>query len=789
MSWQLVSFLILAGVLIGGFAWYERSRPPAQVVALVAALAALAIVGRIAFAAFPNVKPTTDIVIFAGFALGAAPGFAVGALTALVSNFWFGQGVWTPWQMAAWGLCGVLGAMLARVVRNPGRLILALVCGLAAVGFGAILNFSLVVSYGGEVSWGHFWFWETRAVPFEIAHASGNIVLALVAGPAMVRMLVRFRERFEWKRAEVGTIASPDARPPDAGEAGPGSSPGRRAALPSGVAAILLAAVLLLGAFGSAHAQAAAGSGPEAATAWLESVQNEDGGWGESKGSGSSQQMTGWVMLGLEAAGVNPQDVTSSAGISPVDYLGTELTAIQSPGDLSRTILALEGAGIEPREFGGRNLVAALLAKRRSDGSYDGWPNSTAYAVLALRSAGIANVSDSLEWLRQAQNEDGGWGDVLGSPSNADGTGAVLQALSPSSQASSRAVNYLRQVQQKGGGWRLGGNGALNTQSTSRAIQGLLAAGANPTDFKRGGKSAYDYIEELQAGNGSYRYSSKSDQTPIWVTGDVLVAAAKQHLPLAAVPRAPQPKPVTPVPIPIPAPEVTPEPLPEPLPLPDVGGVGPTPNPTPVFPEGGSSGKFQHGKKGKGNQGGETGGLGPEAGAGVPAVPPGEAGEPIPETGSTIEPQDGEAFSTGEPAGESSSDGGSVLGSILAGLVAGGLLFAIGYGPYKRWQSTHGSGPGAPGPTPPGDGQPTQPPGAMPVAGAPGAAPPVGTPGAAPPASTPGVAPPGVTVPPSPAAPGPATPPPVPTPPRYYGGEPTPVPINAAPPSGPPRSR
>src|SRR5215475_2056795 len=113
MSWQLVSFLILTGVLLAGFAWYERSRPPSQVVALVAALAALAIAGRIAFAAFPNVKPTTDIVIFAGYALGGAPGFAVGALTGLVSNFWLGQGPWTPWQMAGWGMTGLLGAWLA----------------------------------------------------------------------------------------------------------------------------------------------------------------------------------------------------------------------------------------------------------------------------------------------------------------------------------------------------------------------------------------------------------------------------------------------------------------------------------------------------------------------------------------------------------------------------------------------------------------------------------------------------------------------------------------------------
>jgi energy-coupling factor transport system substrate-specific component len=716
MSWQVGSFTILALVLIGGFAWYERSRPPAQVVALVAALAALAIVGRIAFAAFPNVKPTTDIVIFAGFALGAAPGFAVGALTALVSNFWFGQGVWTPWQMAAWGLCGILGALLARFVRDPGRVTLAVVCGLAAVGFGAILNFSLVVSYGGEVSWAHFWFWETRAVPFEAAHATGNIVLALVAGPAMIRMLVRFRERFEWKRAEVEEI----------------SSPGRRPALPTGGVAVLLAAVLLLGAFGSAHAQAAARSGPQAAAAWLEAAQNEDGGWGESRGADSSQQMTGWTMLGLEAAGVNPQDVTTD-GVSPLDYLREVITEVQSAGDLARTILALEGAGVEPREFGGRNLVAALLAKRRGDGSYDGWPNSTAYAVLALRSAGIANVSDSLVWLREAQNEDGGWGDTAGSPSNADGTGAVLQALSPSSKASQRGVAYLRQVQQQGGGFRLGGNGALNTQSTAWAVEGLLAAGADPADFKRGGKSAYEYLEGNQAGDGHYRYSAQSDQTPVWVTGDVLVAASRQHLPLAAVPRAPRPTPV-------PSPSQTPESAPLPTPLPGAGGVTPTPTPVPELHAGtgGESGKSKSGRGAKTKQGGAaTGGVAP--GAAGPGTPPIESEEgAIPETGSPLEPENGESLSTGEPAEGSDSGGGSVLGSIIAGLIAGGILFGVGYGPYRRWQATHRGGPEKGGP-------------------------PTASPAAAP---TPGGAPP------------PPTPPAAPTPP----------PINSAPPPGPPRS-
>src|SRR3954469_6788174 len=212
MSWELTSFLLVAALVLGGFAWYERSRPPSQVVALVAALAALAIAGRIAFAAFPNVKPTTDIVIFAGYALGGAPGFAVGALAALVSNFWFGQGPWTPWQMAGWGLCGVLGALLALGVRNAGRLSLAATCGFAGILYGALLNFSLMATYGGDLSLRHFLVLEGRAIPFEVAHVLGNVVLALVAGPAMVRMLVRFRERFEWRRGTAPAGTGPGGR-------------------------------------------------------------------------------------------------------------------------------------------------------------------------------------------------------------------------------------------------------------------------------------------------------------------------------------------------------------------------------------------------------------------------------------------------------------------------------------------------------------------------------------------------------------------------------------------------
>lgn len=78
----------------------------------VSVMTAFAVFGRIAFAAIPNFKPTTAVVILSGMAFGPATGFLTGALSALLSNFYFGQGLWTPVQMLAWGLIGFLSGLL-----------------------------------------------------------------------------------------------------------------------------------------------------------------------------------------------------------------------------------------------------------------------------------------------------------------------------------------------------------------------------------------------------------------------------------------------------------------------------------------------------------------------------------------------------------------------------------------------------------------------------------------------------------------------------------------------------
>ncbi|QEC48515.1 ECF transporter S component [Baekduia soli] len=198
MTWQVSTLALLAVVLTAGFAWYERTHPSSKVLALVATLAALAALGRVAFAPLPNVKPTTDLVFLSGYVLGGAPGFAVGAVAGVASNLVFGQGPWTPWQMTGWGLIGMAGAGWALLTRRRlPRIPTAGVLVLCGLGFGLLTNLSTLTAAGRTPSWSQWAATEVSGLPFDIAHAVGNVVFFVAFGPAFVRVLQRYRVRLQ----------------------------------------------------------------------------------------------------------------------------------------------------------------------------------------------------------------------------------------------------------------------------------------------------------------------------------------------------------------------------------------------------------------------------------------------------------------------------------------------------------------------------------------------------------------------------------------------------------------
>jgi energy-coupling factor transport system substrate-specific component len=191
--------LLLAALaaVVAGFAWLEGGPTGAKDLTLVATLAGLAAAGRVLFAPVPGVQPVTVIVAAAGVALGPRRGFAVGALAALASNMILGQGPHTPWQMLAWGGCGVLGGVGRRALE-----------GRAAFG---LFVFALGFAFGTLMD---FWVWYAfyphtgeallvrlgAGVPFNVAHAVGNVLLALAVGPELRRVLTRYERRL---RTEV----------------------------------------------------------------------------------------------------------------------------------------------------------------------------------------------------------------------------------------------------------------------------------------------------------------------------------------------------------------------------------------------------------------------------------------------------------------------------------------------------------------------------------------------------------------------------------------------------------
>ena len=184
----LATLLAAFALVAGGFAWLEQGGDTARDLTLVATLGGIAAAGRVLFVPIPSVQPVTVIVAASGVALGPRRGFAVGALAAIASNMFLGQGPHTPWQMLAWGGCGVLAGVFGFALRR--RWPFALFCAVLGMAFGTLMDLWLWFAFYPH-TWAALVTVLAAGVAFNIAHALGNLVLALVAGPELRRVLDR----------------------------------------------------------------------------------------------------------------------------------------------------------------------------------------------------------------------------------------------------------------------------------------------------------------------------------------------------------------------------------------------------------------------------------------------------------------------------------------------------------------------------------------------------------------------------------------------------------------------
>jgi len=193
----ILTLAILLIALVVFFANFERERPALRQVMPTVVLGALAAAGRILFAAIPDFKPVTAICVVSGVVFGKRAGFMVGALAALVSNFFFGQGPWTPWQMYTWGMIGYFAGVLADRNLFKHHVVVYGYGFVSALLYGFLLNTWHIVGFIHPLTWQSALFAYGTSLPFDATHGIATVAFLLIIFAPWRKKLERIKKKYE----------------------------------------------------------------------------------------------------------------------------------------------------------------------------------------------------------------------------------------------------------------------------------------------------------------------------------------------------------------------------------------------------------------------------------------------------------------------------------------------------------------------------------------------------------------------------------------------------------------
>lgn len=198
-TYYLIGVAVIFLTCLPFFLVFEQHRPQAREVATLAVLSALAVAARAAFAIIPAFKPVMAIIMIAGMEQGPEAGFLVGAVTAFASNFLFGQGPWTPWQMFAYGFGGFLAGAAAKFKLLPQKKMPMAVFGFFTVVLlvGPILDTCSVFTMPTQVNMTTAGAIYLAGFPYNVNHGLSTFVTLLLVGEPMLRKLNRIRQKYE----------------------------------------------------------------------------------------------------------------------------------------------------------------------------------------------------------------------------------------------------------------------------------------------------------------------------------------------------------------------------------------------------------------------------------------------------------------------------------------------------------------------------------------------------------------------------------------------------------------
>ncbi len=197
-KYYFVSLLILLETIIPFCMLFEKRKPEARELIVISVLCAIAVAGRNAFFMVPQFKPVVAVVIIAGVCFGSETGFLVGAITGFVSNFFFGQGPWTPWQMFAFGIIGFLaGILFAKGFLPKTKLYLCIYGALAVFAiYGGIMNPASVITVHPSPTREMLILAYVNGAPLDLLHAASTIFFLWFLSEPMIDKLERVKVKY-----------------------------------------------------------------------------------------------------------------------------------------------------------------------------------------------------------------------------------------------------------------------------------------------------------------------------------------------------------------------------------------------------------------------------------------------------------------------------------------------------------------------------------------------------------------------------------------------------------------
>lgn len=183
--------------LFFSYLYFEKSNLGTKEIALIATLSTFAAVARAAFAALPNIKPTTFIVAISGYVFGPYEGFLIGSTAGFISNIFLGQGPWTPWQMFSWGLIGAISGFLGKRNKRVSAEIFSVICFIYGFLFNWIMNLWHVLGFIKPISLKTIALAYLSGLTFDIMHAASSFIFCIIFYDSFLKVLKRFKRRLE----------------------------------------------------------------------------------------------------------------------------------------------------------------------------------------------------------------------------------------------------------------------------------------------------------------------------------------------------------------------------------------------------------------------------------------------------------------------------------------------------------------------------------------------------------------------------------------------------------------